>query len=152
MASHCYKKSAPINKFIEMSKSPLFFHQCRERSLVSCLLSPVFCLLSPISCLLSPVSLFSFFCLLPPVSLLLSLCFPSSVSCLSSLVSRLAVSCLLSTVSRLLSHFSNAVSAAYLAELAILWSKLADLGNLAILMLVAGIADWKQIIFCRHGV
>ena len=76
------------------------------------------------SCILSHV-----FSLLPPVSRLLTLCFPSSASCLSSLVSRLAVSCLTLTSPML------TVSA---ADLAILWSKLADLGNLAIL------ADWKQ--------
>ena len=34
-----------------------------------------------------------------------------------------------------------------LADLAILWSKLADLGNLAILPLLADLGDWKQILF-----
>ncbi len=87
MTSHCCKKSAPINKFIEMSKSPLFFHQCRERSLVSFLLFPVS--LFPVSRLLSLVSCLSVFLLLSPVSCLLSL-----FSCLSSC-------CFLSPVSRL---------------------------------------------------
>ena len=32
-----------------------------------------------------------------------------------------------------------------LADLKILWSKLADLGNLAILQLLADLVDWKQI-------
>ena len=34
-----------------------------------------------------------------------------------------------------------------LADLAILWSKLADLGNLGILTLLADLADWKPIFF-----
>ena len=132
----------PINKCSLIYQiSPIFFYQCREPSLVSCLPSPVSCLLSLVSCLLSPVfclrSLVS--CLLSPVSCLLSL-----VSCLLSPVSRL-----LSYVPYLLSHVSHAVSAADLihndiADLAILWSKFADLGNLAILTLLADLADRKQ--------
>ena len=118
MTSHCCKKICPHQQIHWNVKIAVFFHQCRERSLVSfllfllhpvsCLLSPVSCLLSPIFCLLSPASLFPVSRLMWPVSSLLSLCFPSSVSCLlspasclSSLVSRLAVSCLMSTVSGL---------------------------------------------------
>ena len=125
----------PINKCSLIYQiSPIFFYQCREPSLVSCLPSPVSCLLSPVFCLRSLVS-----CLLSPVSCLLSL-----VSCLLSPVSRL-----LSYVPYLLSHVSHAVSAADLihndiADLAILWSKFADLGNLAILTLLADLADRKQ--------
>ena len=92
--------------------------------------SPVSCLrlLSPVSCLLSLVS-----CLLSPVFYLLS-----HVPCL-------------------LSHVSHAVSAADLiyddiADLAILWSKFADLGNLAILTLLVDLADWKQIHFSGYEV
>ena len=40
----------------------------------------------------------------------------------------------------------------YFADLAILCSKLADLGNLAILTLLADLADWKQIFVSRHEV
>ena len=71
-----------------------------------------------------------------------------ALSCLLSLVSRLLspVSCLLSLVSCLPSSVSHAVSAADLiynniADLAILWSKFVDLGNLAILTLLADLAD-----------
>ena len=39
-----------------------------------------------------------------------------------------------------------------LSDLAVLCSKIADLGNLAILTLLADLADWKQIIFSGHGV
>ena len=44
--------------FIDISNFVIFFYQCREPSLVSCLLSlvSVSCLLSPVSCLMSPVS------------------------------------------------------------------------------------------------
>ena len=94
-----------------MSKSPLFFHQCRERSLVSfllfllypvsCLLSPVFCLLSPISCLLSPVSRLPVSSLLSLFSRLSVFLLLSPVSCLLSLFSCLSSCCFLSTVSRL---------------------------------------------------
>ena len=78
--------------FIDISNFVIFFYQCREPSLVSCLLSlvSVSCLLSPVSCPLSPVS---------------------RLPCCT-------------------------VSAADLiyndkADLAILWSKFVDLGNLA---------------------
>ena len=132
-----------------MSKSPLFSISAENAlsspfSCYSCILSHVSCLPSPASCLPFPVSRLPVSSLPSPVSGLQSLCFPSSVSCLLSLFScsRLAVSCLLS-------HVSNAVSAADLVELAILWSKLAGLGNLAILMLLA---DSTQIIFSGHGV
>ena len=93
------------------------------------LLSPIFCFLSPLSYLPTPVC-----CLPSPDCRLLS-----PASCLSSPVNRLmsAVSCIPSPVSRLLSpiycllsHVSCAVSDADLivndlADLAVLWSKLA---------------------------
>ena len=67
-----------------------------------------------------------------------------SISAESPLLS--PVSCLLSLVSCLPSSVSHAVSAADLiynniADLAILWSKFVDLGNLAILTLLADLAD-----------
>ena len=116
----------PINKCSLIYQiSTIFFSQCAERepSLVSSLLSLVSCLLSPVSRLLSLVS-----------------CLLSLVSCLPSSVSRL-----LSHIPCLLSHVSHAVSAADLiyydiADLAILWSKFADLGNLSILTLLADLA------------
>ena len=148
MTSHCYKKICPHQQINWNVKIAVIFHQCRERSLVSfllLLLYPVSCLLSPVSCFLSPISCLPSPCFLSLFSRLSVFLLLSPVSCLSSLVSRLAVSCLLS-------HVSNAVSAADLVESAILWSKLADLGNLAILMLLADLADWKQIIFSGHEV
>ena len=101
-------------------------------SFVSPLLSSVFCLLSPVSCFPSSVSplLSSVFFLLSPVSCLLS-----PVTCLPYLVTSLP-----STVS---SHVSRAINAADFdsADLAVLWCKLADLGDLAILTLLADLAD-----------
>ena len=68
---------------------------------------------------------------------------------------RVPVSYLLSLVSCLLSSVSHALSAADLiynniADLAILWSKFVDLGNIAILTLLADLADWKQIFVSGH--
>ena len=120
--------------FIDISNFDDFFLSvCREPSLVSSLMSLVSCLLSPFSCLPSLVS-----------------CLLSLVSCLPSSVSRL-----LSHIPCLLSHVSHAVSAADLiyydiADLAILWSKFADLGNLSILTLLADLAVWKQIFFSER--
>ena len=108
-------------------------------SCFSCILSHVSCLSSSASCLPFPVSRLSYSSLQSPVSLFSFFCL---LSLLLSLVLLFPVSCLLSQV-------SNAVSAADLAELAILWSKLADLFNLAILTLLQ---DWKQINFSEHGV
>ena len=125
---------------------------------ISCLTFPVSHLLSHFSCLTSSIS-----CLMPPVSRILfpisRFLFPVSVSCLLLPVSRLLshVSCflspvycfsclLLSPVSRLHSPVSTLpppVTAADLIhnELAVLCSKLADLGNLAFLALLA---DWEK--------
>ena len=104
-----------------------------RRRTLSHLPSPVFCVfhLSPVSCILSPV-----FCILSPVSCLLSPAsrLPSPVSCLLS-----HISCLLSQVSRALSAADLIHSD--LADLAVLWSKLADLGNLAVLTRLADLAD-----------
>ena len=102
-----------------------------EPSPVSCLLSPVSCLLSPVSRLLSLAS-----CLPPPIS-----CLPSPVSHLLSSVSR-PVSCLLSPVSCLpcCTSAADLIDNDYV-DLAVLWSKLADLGHLAILTLLA---DWNK--------
>ena len=60
----------------------------------------------------------------------------SPVSCLLSLVS-----CLLSLFFRLLSHVSHAESENDLADLTVLWRKFADLGNLAILTVLADLAE-----------
>ena len=89
--------------------SPIFFYQCREPSPVSCLPSLVSCLPSLVSCLLSPV-----------------FCLPSSVSRLLSHVP-------MSPVSRLPCCTVSAADLIYndKADLAILWSKFVDLGNLA---------------------
>ena len=159
MTSHCCKKICPHQQIHWNVKIAVFFHQCRERSLVSFLLfllHPVSCLLSPVSCLLSPISCLLFPCFQSPVSCLycslLSLCFPSSVSCLLPPVSLLLSLVLLFPVYCLTFPVFNAVSGADLAEFAFLWSKLLDLGNLAILTLLADLADWKQIIFSGHGV
>ena len=121
--------STPFTNVHGYSKFRRFFPISADNPLsspVSFLLSPISCLLSPVSCLLPFVS-----CLLSPVFCFLSpiICLPSSVSC----------PCLLC-------HVSHAVSAADLiyndiADLAILWSKFADLGNLAILTLLADLAD-----------
>ena len=37
------------------------------------------------------------------------------------------------------------------ADLAVLWRKLVDLGNLAVLVLLADLADWKPF-FCGHEI
>ena len=84
-----------------------------------------------------------------PVSWLPSLvsCLPSPVFCLLSLVS-----CLFSFVSCLLSHVSHAESENDLADLTVLWRKFADLGNLAILTVLADLAEWNTKILNGHAI
>ena len=108
--------------------------------LVSRILSPVLCLLPQFSCLPSPGSrlMSTASCLPFPVSCLPVFHLLSPVYCLSS-----SVSCPLSLVSRLPCCNCCRYNSQYnhLADLAILWSKLTDFGNLAILTLLADLAD-----------
>ena len=98
----------------------------RLMSLASFFPSPVSCLPSHVYCLMSPVS-----CLLSTVSCLPSPCFPSPVSCVLFPVYCLtsSVSCPLSPVSCLPCCNCCRYNLQYnhLADLAILWSKFADL-------------------------
>ena len=73
-------------------------------------------------------------------------------------VSRLSFSHLLSHSSSHvpchLSHVSRAVNAADLIfdDLVVLRSKLVELGNLAVLTILADLADWGEIFVCRHEI
>ena len=154
MTSHCYKKICPHQQIHWNVKIAVIFPSVQRTlsrllslvSLVSCLMSPVSRLLLPVSHFLSPVSLFPVSRFLSPVSILPSLCFSSSVSCLLSLFSCLSSCCFLSTVSRL-----QRCKCCRFSGVSDFMEQISGLGQFSDLLL-ADLADWKQIIFSGHEV
>ena len=143
---------------VERTLSWLPYLVSRLMSLVSCVPSPVSCLPYPVS-RLTVCLLLHFSHLQSPGFRLMSIvsCLPSPFSRLLSPVSRLPISHLLSPIYCLTSSVScptfpvSRLQCCYccrynlqynhLADLTISWSKLADFDNLAILTLLADLAD-----------